>query len=403
VAEVNETSDQLKALVISWTSPPLATGSSRIIHNLICSFGHDEIVLIGQRPTKGSAQMSDVTSHHRIFIPALPLTFKGERFLRFLFLPLIVAAGLYAIWRHKRRVLLVVFPDESYLLAGYILHLLTGLPLTIYFHDLYLENQDRFPFRQLARWLQSAVFSRASKMFVANPGMATHYQAAYGMESPTIVGYCINGEIPSQVDVAPFGNLLRVGFSGNVYMNVVDCLRTMKELVGGRTDLTFRYYTPAPQDQLERLGAWGENMSLEFMSSTAQLLRGLAACDVLYLPLCFDCDGIDSREIATAFPIKSMEYLIAGRPILVHCPANYYLAEFFRSHNAALVVDRPEKEMVLDALNKLRSDTELCRSLVGRALKAAQQFDGKLVAQELRAKLLEATVLKKTKLVGRTK
>ena len=48
-------------------------------------------------------------------------------------------------------------------------------------------------------------------------------------------------------------------------------------------------------------------------------------------------------ELRTIFPTKTIEYLISGRPIIVHCPENYFLAKFFNKYNCGIVITKRKK------------------------------------------------------------
>jgi len=90
------------------------------------------------------------------------------------------------------------------------------------------------------------------------------------------------------------------------------------------------------------------------------------------------------EEIKTIFPTKTIEYLISGRPILAHLPADCFLAEFLRSHDCALIVDEPSLEALKRALAILRQDEALRSKLVCNAMQAAKQFEAHEVARQMR-------------------
>ena len=50
------------------------------------------------------------------------------------------------------------------------------------------------------------------------------------------------------------------------------------------------------------------------------------------------------EEYLTIFPTKTIDYLLSQRPILAHMPADSFIAEFYRRHDCALVVDEPAVE-----------------------------------------------------------
>jgi hypothetical protein len=68
----------------------------------------------------------------------------------------------------------------------------------------------------------------------------------------------------------------------------------------------------------------------------------LNECDLLYLPLAFESSaGLGVDSLRDVMPTKAVDYLFAGREILVHAPADFELTRFFRRHRAAHIVDAP--------------------------------------------------------------
>jgi glycosyltransferase involved in cell wall biosynthesis len=379
-----------RLLVLSYNCPPQAGGASRVLQNLFHWFERDDVVIVGARPLGSRGGLTERPDHPTYRVPSYPLNGRGERFLRFLSLPFFVLVALWCVVIHRRRVLFVVFPEESVLLAGYLVHLLTRLPLAVYFHDLYRENRTGFPFGTLARWLEPRVMRRARVFFSLHPAMAKHYEKTRDLRKQVILRHCLNLSLPDRVEPRELSGSMRIGFSGNIYGNVLDCLRTMTGVLSEDTGLDFVYFTPASEESLRQFGVLGRNMTRRFASSSEELRRGLEECDVLYLPLCFDCPGLDPLEIATAFPTKTLEYLASGRPVLVHCPGHYQIAEFFREHDAGLVVDRPDAQSLRAGLGRLRDDALLRARLVGNAVDAARLFEGSHIADVLRDALREA-------------
>jgi hypothetical protein len=74
---------------------------------------------------------------------------------------------------------------------------------------------------------------------------------------------------------------------------------------------------------------------------------------LLYLPLAFyDAPGATTHSLQYAFPTKSLDYLVCGTPLLVHCPENFELSRFFAGHNCGHVVNQPGPEAVENWLNR---------------------------------------------------
>ena len=87
-----------------------------------------------------------------------------------------------------------------------------------------------------------------------------------------------------------------------------------------------------------------------------------------------DESSLPEDELATAFPTKVIEYLAAGRPILVHCPENYFLARFFREHECGIVVSTRDVAAIVKAVKTLLDRGSEQERMRKNALRAAQIF-----------------------------
>ena len=201
---------------------------------------------------------------------------------------------------------------------------------------------------------------------------------------------CINQPPPPFEPPPPPGRPLRIAYSGNINATRIDCLRALVRSIGEDPSYSLHYFTPQTARYLKSVGVWSPNCSVEFIPDEATLVSCLMACDVLYLPLTFEVKEHSREQMATCFATKSFEYFLARRPILVHCPGDYYLARFYRRWGCGLVVDDPSASALLTALRTLRQGAELRADLVRHGLEVTRQFQGARVAEMLRAEIATA-------------
>ncbi|TXG87953.1 MAG: hypothetical protein E6R14_00505 [Thermomicrobiales bacterium] len=65
-----------------------------------------------------------------------------------------------------------MFPNEEFLLAGYLTAKLTNAHLYPYFHNTFLEQcAVNSVHHRIAQWLQSRVFDEADHIFLMSDGM----------------------------------------------------------------------------------------------------------------------------------------------------------------------------------------------------------------------------------------
>ncbi len=103
---------------------------------------------------------------------------------------------------------------------------------------------------------------------------------------------------------------------------------------------------------VSRDGIAGERVEVGYEADYERLLKRLSDCDLLYLPLAFfDAPGATTDSLQYAFPTKSLDYLVGGTPVLVHCPDSFELSRFFVGHKCGHVVNEPGAEAVENWLN----------------------------------------------------
>lgn len=375
-------------LVVAYSLPGRISGTPVVISRLLENFEREDVVLIG-RPL---GQQARLNVHYPVLsIPTLPTDWRGQRYWRTASVLPGVLTGLRAIRRYRLRAILGIYPDEGSLLTAYLLHRLTGLPWIPYFFDLYQENVKSGWQGHLARWLQPRVFRSASLVLALTGGMADLFRERYQIEA-SLVPHCINQPIPTFSDdrLQPKTPVV-IGYTGDINAHRIGAMQYLVEALRGRTDYEIHYFTPQPKSFLVENGLWCENARQTFTPSEAEFIQRLQQCDVFYLPLTFDPVQWQEHgdQLLTSFPTKSCEYLVSQRPILVHCPDECFVAQFYRQYDCGLVVAEPGAPAIAQALDTLRTDREPRERLVRHALQAAGQFQGQAVAANLRNLLNE--------------
>ena len=114
-----------------------------------------------------------------------------------------------------------------------------------------------------------------------------------------------------------------------------------------------KIWSDASAEQLAQSGIVGDRLEVGYESNYERLLAQLAGCDLLYLPLAFhDSTSVTTESLQYAFPTKSLDYLVCGIPILVHCPSNFELSRFFTDQECAYVVNDNKPAAIASWLNQ---------------------------------------------------
>jgi len=237
----------------------------------------------------------------------------------------------------------------------------------------------------MAGWLQPRVFKHARHVFVMSKAMQKLYQRYYPDLVCSPLTHSFN-ETPPDLQNLPsptsVGKPLRLALSGGVNASNEVAVEHMAAAVKSLSDVELTIYTRTNEGYLKRLGVEGDAFHLATVSRD-HLIAELQKADILFLPHGFS-ERESAEEIETIFPTRTIEYLIAGRPILAHVPENCFIGDFLREHDCALIVTDPNPAALQEAILRLKTDAALRGQLVGNAVRAARQFHAPVVAQQLR-------------------
>ena len=382
---VEVSSDRHGTLLLSWGVPPVKTGSAVIVGNLARQFHPDEMVVASELP-HGEERGTFGESGPRLSYIARtwPALWRGARWWRRAQLPLMIARAIRLCRKYRCSNVIAVFPNEEFLIVGYVVSLLTGSRFFMYMHNTWLENRQGVALR-IAEVLQPRMFKRAAHVFVMSEGMAELYRAHYpGLRCSPLV-HSFNQEVPAFVPPPSPGSPLRLTISGNIYEVCRDATSRFCEALSRMADTELTFLTGTPKSYLADLGLLRENV-LCATAEQDEVVENLRKADILVLPHGFT-GSYSAIEYQTIFPTRTIEYLISGRPILAHAPPDCYLTRFLRENDCALIVDNPSIEQLIKAIQLLRENEILRSKLVRNALAAAEIFQASKVAGGLRARL----------------
>ena len=376
-----------RVLLVSGSVPPLLSGSAVIIGNLAKQFSYDEMVVTGERPVGGQAiawrhEWPQLVYSISGWPPAWPC--RGARWWRTLQLPLLFFRCVRLVRKHRCTAILVVFPEEEFLFAGYLAAAWTGAKLFAYFHDTYVENRTGWRLR-FARWLQAGVFTKASHVFVISEGMVDLYRERYPGLECSALPHSFNEALPDFTPPPDPGSALRFAICGTMSESCLEATVRVCEAIAQVKGASLTLVSGTSSSDLNRLGLLRDGVRHETVSPD-QVVSRLGNADIVVLPLGFR-GALSPEEYRTAFPTRTIEYLLCGRPILAHAPGEWYLMRFLKEHDCALLVTEPTISALLDAVEQLRTDRALRARLVRNALHAAEMFDARRVARLLRSHL----------------
>lgn len=335
-----------RALFLSWSEPDVVSGTPVIVCDMMSHFppGHAELLCEKSYTPKQRRKISLAHPVRKVRFPFFLWPFsRGTRvraMLAYAGFPWLVLAGCWHVLRFRPTGLVAIYYRVSWVFAAYLVSRICRVPLVYHIHDALRENyggkhgiRNRF-----SAWVEERAL-RSARVAALDPHMADHYLERYGIECPILRHVVWRKPFPRRQRKNPDGPLV-IGFSGAVYENTSRQLAELSALVARNPQLRFKIWTGHKPDVLAEMGISGEDVEIGFEADYDRLLERLSECDLLYLPLAFhDTGTLTTDALQYSFPTKSLDYLLAGPPILVHCPAEFELARFFREQDCAHMLD----------------------------------------------------------------
>lgn len=362
-------------LVATVAYPPMGGGSSTIMKNLLDPIDPGSVVLAVQRLAPETERLEPATAHRRHFVERLTcLPGRIEKIRRRLWLP-VVERRLVALGRKMQCGAVVgVFPDVFFLDAACRAAHRLGVPFLPYLHDTVKESLAGTRLARYGAEVHGRVLSSSKGVLVATRGMEALFRRKYGKEATT-VPHVFPEVIPERPDEdgVPRG----LFWSGYIYSINVAALRRVFDAAKTVPGVFMTVASQQSKEYLVRLGFSRERLKRTYVPvrDRTRYLQALRDHGVLVLALSWpDESPVHEDELRTIFPTKTPEYLASGRPILVHCPEHYYVAQFFMENQCGEVVTERSGDEIERRLRLLFEDGERRHRLSEAALRAAHEF-----------------------------
>ncbi len=372
-----------KTLMVTWGFPPVMLGSSQIAAGLANQFSRAEMAIAAERwPGMAENEWSDLEgikpSVHFIH-QQWPWKFKKS--VRLLVWPVVFARLLHVSRKTGAKQIFAMFPDEYYLFASWLASRLLRLPLFIYLHNTYLENRRGIK-RLFAAWFQSRVFRDARTIFVMSEGMREYLSPRYpGFEFvPLPHTFDV---IPNPLErPPPLRKNFRMAFMGSLNRSNEDAFSRVSGILRRFPECSFTTYSGNAEADFKAMGLVGQRVTHTRVAFD-QVVDALREYDLLFLPHGFH-GGLSAVEYETIFPTRTIPYLLSGIPIVAHSPPQAFLTRWLRQHDCAEIVDQPDEQALINAVQRLIDNPQRCQELSRNAQAAALQYHVDKVVRELR-------------------
>ncbi|MBU1092772.1 glycosyltransferase [Patescibacteria group bacterium] len=286
-------------------------------------------------------------------------------------IPMIIKVGIRMV--HEQNIkLLMGFSDYGPALIGtYYIHRATKVPFHLYMFDVYKGNFFPLTGNLLAIIFEPKLVKAATKIIVNNAETRDFYLRRYGNKIANKLTLIYNATdpapyLPLQTPIAYHQPPHNIVFTGNVYWAQAESIKNLVKAIDQIDDIDIRLklYSPNPPEYLKAIGINSPKIDYN-VAPGSEMPRIQSEADILFVPLawCTKSPAI----INTATPGKLTDFLIAGRPMLIHAPAESHLARYAKDNNFAMVVDTESIAELKTAIRELIANPELAQQIVKNA------------------------------------
>lgn len=405
-----------KTLIISSYAPPSPSGSGLMMYNIFSNFPKGSFCILTADENKEEALQKykldapyyyygnqllsfDFNSKKETFLQRLKNIVKSffvtktlaELFLIIFVLFKIMRSGSRAIKDQNPDILLGFSDIGPCLLATYLLHKKYKLPFVLHFYDLYADNKLPPILSLVAKWLEPKLFSEAKKITVMCDEMKSYLRKKYKREDIEVIYNSIN--IPSQQANFPSPHLLKskdfkIAYLGSIYWAQIGALRNLLSAVKIVKGIPIKVtlYTPHSKDFMNSLGIY-ENENIAFNTCTPdkvqEVLRGF---DLLFLGLTFD--SVWTQLINTSCPGRLCDFLVSGRPILIHAPQDSFLCKYGQKYQFAFVVSKNNVQDLAGTISDLFHNPNIGTEMAQKAINIAALNHNATINSELFSQII---------------
>jgi glycosyltransferase involved in cell wall biosynthesis len=372
-----------RVLIVSTWAPP-ALGGPQNLYNIFSRIdGHQYAIFTSivnefrATPHSGSRlpcryYFYDDAERFPANPPGTPLFIKGVRKVRKGMMLLkrlsgIIRRGFRIIKDDHVDLLLGISDPGRALILTYVLSQLSGKPYALYLFDLYRGNDFPQPWKLISHLVEPLLFKHARRIIVTNERTKQHYMERYGRDIYDVVYNSVPSETYEAVrtDYNPKPPYTIV-FTGHIYWPQERSVRNLLRAVSTMHDLSLRCLIYSPNPPKDLVKEYANHPGIVFdVASHADMPAIQSRADVLFLPFSWGTKSPDI--ISTASPGKLTDYLIAGRPILIHAPPYAFVSRYAREHHCGHVVDEENIQALQSGIKKLVEDTAYARELIANA------------------------------------
>lgn len=295
--------------------------------------------------------------------------------------------------KKKPSCILVCFPDEYFLLTGWLISKNLNLPLYSYFHNTYTDNRTGISL-QFGRWLQKNVFRDSVGIFTMSEGMNEYYCLKYpqiqyklkilphtfNVNNPL---QSVNVQESSKTSSPPF----RFVLIGTLNQSNMEASLRLVSFFKKFSNLYHLDIYSSSNEQLLKI-KYGLDLNAPGVRHCGLVSQEQVDAVLQQYDACILTHGFTGQytevEYRTIFPTRTIPLLRSGKPILAHSPEGSFLNAFILKHDCAeLVASKDESELRI-AFEKVTIDNDRILELKRNQIAASNLFYGPDIALKLK-------------------
>ena len=364
----------MKILFISAFYPPENTGSSVVMNNFISSLDIKHVygVVTCANSFRDKDDIVNGISVHKIFNIQHLFNSRLLFFIRKFTFNYEKKKVINLIENEKITHVIGVYPDTDFLELSRSASEACGIKFYAYLHDTLVEGLSHKKYKNIAKVIQQKIFDTSHKIFVMSEGMKHLYRDKYNVNTiPLLHSFSedveekeLNNE---EVEKSIF-------WGGSIYAINKESVKRIHETCKN-LDYTLTLSASNTPERLNVLGFENKNLKILPFLSREDYVTKLEKQKALLLSIDWpDESPVHKDELATIFPTKTIEYLISGRPILIHCPEEYFLAKFFKDNKCGIILKDRDPQKIKEEIEAVFNDKKKMKEMVSNAYKASKQF-----------------------------
>ncbi len=343
----------------TWTEPDKPSGSPAVLLEILKRVpgGKAEIVCERKCPPELRKNVDIVLPITRLskHLKVWPFGhgYRLQQYFKYIGVLYLVFYGLFRILKYRPDLIFTIYFNEMWIFSSYILSKITRIPVLYYIHDPYLEPalHRGGPAAKLAQWLEPKSLKHGY-VIVLYESLRHHYQKKYGIDS-AVVRHITTQQRKEYISAKQNG-YITIGYAGMIYDNNKNLMKELGSVCKQMAMVKLRIFTAADNHIIENIGLVGDRIKVKYLQDYEELLVSLSKCDLLYLPLSFSGDTnskLPTESLKYVLPTKVIDYLLAGPPILVHCPQEFEVSKFIKRYSAGFKLNSNEQGELKKWLN----------------------------------------------------